>query len=227
MSNIVSYSRRISSEVGKHVQLNNVPRSALPSDLRRLIRQAKLEHVASVQLQYHRFMPDGRAIVTLTHPKFFHHAIDALTNSTISAVRIEPRQKPATLEEMTPNRLRGARGRAEAAERGILDGTGPGAGISAKGKEVVMWGLPGRLATSALVSYLQSKKLVREDAHGQPAYEVLKIGLPPRGAAQGSKHVVRLPSIADAHRLVRRLHMTYFQQESWGKRYQIQARVVY
>lgn len=42
-----------------------------------------------------------------------------------------------------------------------------------------------------------------------------------------SRFLVTLSSEAEAHRLVRDLHHTYFDEESFGKKHKLIARVVY
>ena len=36
-----------------------------------------------------------------------------------------------------------------------------------------------------------------------------------------------MSSMSEAHRLVRALHMTYYEPEQWQQKYQIRARVIY
>lgn len=45
--------------------------------------------------------------------------------------------------------------------------------------------------------------------------------------SRGSKHLVRMSSEAEAHRLVRSLHMTYFEPEVHKQKYLIRASVIY
>jgi hypothetical protein len=52
-------------------------------------------------------------------------------------------------------RRRGAEGRQEAANRGLLTGDGPDGGLASNGKNVIMWGLPGKLEPEYLKSYLK------------------------------------------------------------------------
>ena len=63
----------------------------------------------------------------------------------------------------------------EAAERGVIDGNGIGGGINPKGKDVVVYGLPGTIAAPALRLYLRRCGLVKSAKNGEPDCEVIKI----------------------------------------------------
>lgn len=52
-------------------------------------------------------------------------------------------------------RRRGVEGRQEAANRGLLTGDGPDGGLASNGKNVILWGLPGRLDPQTLKAYLK------------------------------------------------------------------------
>lgn len=73
-----------------------------------------------------------------------------------------------------PSRTRGPKGRMEAAERGIIPGTGPDTGIPHQGRCVVMYGLPGQLTVETLRAFLKSFKLAGME-NGQK--EVIKVEL--------------------------------------------------
>jgi hypothetical protein len=73
---------------------------------------------------------------------------------------------------MTP-RTRGAKGREEAALRGLVDGTGPDGGITERGMNVVMYGLPGRLHAHELKDFVLGYQL-REAGIGS----IVKVGQP-------------------------------------------------
>jgi hypothetical protein len=71
-----------------------------------------------------------------------------------------------------PSRTRGIKGRQEAIDRGILDGNGADAGVSERGKNVVVWGLPGKLTTDQLGEYLKNYRLA---GTGGGREEILKL----------------------------------------------------
>jgi hypothetical protein len=56
-------------------------------------------------------------------------------------------------------RMRGSFGRQEAANKGLVDGNGPNGGTSGNGKNVIMWGLPGKLPPDGLRNYLRAFRL--------------------------------------------------------------------
>lgn len=61
-------------------------------------------------------------------------------------------------------RIRGARGREQAAQRGVITGDGPNAGITGSGKNVVIYGLPGKMTEEAAGYFLKSFKLSGQTA---------------------------------------------------------------
>lgn len=62
-------------------------------------------------------------------------------------------------------RTRGLAGRQEAADKGLIDGHGANGGISGNGKNVIVWGLPGKLPSDGLRNYLRAFRL--SDENGQ------------------------------------------------------------
>ncbi|KII88588.1 hypothetical protein PLICRDRAFT_110952, partial [Plicaturopsis crispa FD-325 SS-3] len=204
-----------------HVQLRNLPPTAIPADLRRVITRERIENVNSVMLDYNRFAPTGRAYFTVTHPDFLRPCIKALQNASVSSIPITAQSAPSP-NDAPPTRTRGAKGRAEAVQRSIITGNGPNGGIWGNEKCVVMWGLPGKLEADALKKHLADFTLASSEG-GQR--EVIRLD----GAyfSLYSRHLVRLESVAEAHRLVRQKHMTYYEREEKGEKYLIHARVVY
>ncbi|KAH9951225.1 hypothetical protein B0H21DRAFT_269749 [Amylocystis lapponica] len=207
-----------------HIQLRSLPRSALPTDIRRLCAKQRIENVDSVALDYDRFLPTGKAYVTLTQPDFVPSALRSLKGTIVGGAMIEA---GSVREDQVhrPTRTRGARGRAQAAERGIMDGNGVGAGVTSTGRSVVLSGLPGKLTPDALKEFLKSFKLA---GHDNDKREIVKLEIDGHEKfAFTSRHFVRLASVSEAHRLVRSLHMTFFHPEIHDTKYPIHARVVY
>jgi len=62
-------------------------------------------------------------------------------------------------------RARGSVGREEASNKGLVTGNGPNGGTTGHGKNVIMWGLPGKLPPGGLRSYLRAFRL--SDTSGQ------------------------------------------------------------
>lgn len=70
-----------------------------------------------------------------------------------------PLQATAIPNPLRMTRTRGLTGRQEAAQKGLIDGKGPNGGTSGNGKNVILWGLPGKLFPDGLKSYLRSFRL--------------------------------------------------------------------
>lgn len=205
-----------------HVLLVDLPRTALPADVRRLCAKQRFDHVSKVALDYYRFSPTGRAWVTISDANHTEAAVKVLKNCNIGGAMIKAHAAEPVSER--PSRTRGPKGRMEAAERGIIPGTGPDTGIPHQGRCVVMYGLPGQLTVETLRAFLKSFKLAGME-NGQK--EVIKVELDPDNKNPTSRFFVRLASVAEAHRLVRRLHMTHYQPDHYGTRCPIHAHVIY
>jgi len=206
-----------------HIQLRGLPRTALPTDVQRAVVRGRLMGVSDVAIDYHRFVPTGRAFLTLATPDVLDLNLRALENASISSLPIFSVSSPPPAP--VPRRTRGAQGRMEAAERGLITGNGPGGGVVNEGKNVVLWGLPGRLTPEALKGFLHNFKLAGTEGGKK---EFAKIEGPDRsGYTRVSKHLIRMSSVSEAHRLVRALHMTYFEPEVYKDKYLIRCRVIY
>ncbi|OBZ75045.1 hypothetical protein A0H81_04246 [Grifola frondosa] len=139
-----------------HILIRDIPRTALPSDLLRLCSKSKAENVSQVSLQYNRFRPSGRAYITVNDPMHLPSTLKALQSSMLGGKMTSSTSRdPPNL----PPRNRGAEGRAEAAERGLITGNGPDAGVTNGGRNVVMWGLPSRITQENVRDMLKSFKL--------------------------------------------------------------------
>lgn len=71
-------------------------------------------------------------------------------------------------------RTRGAQGLHEAAKRGIITGNGARGGLSSEGYNVVLWGLPGKMTSDSLKSFLHSFRLVGSEGGKK---EIIKLNL--------------------------------------------------
>lgn len=109
-------------------------------------------------IDYYRFIPTGRAYLTLATPDLLNRNLQALENASISSIAITSVSCPPP-SSAAPQRARGTHGRMDAAGRGLVAGNGPRGGVANEGKNVVLWGLPGRLTPEGLKGFLQNFKL--------------------------------------------------------------------
>ncbi|KIM87022.1 hypothetical protein PILCRDRAFT_64078, partial [Piloderma croceum F 1598] len=205
-----------------YIQLRGLPRTALPADVQRAIVRGKLLGVSDVAIDYHRFIPTGRAYLTLVTPDALNFNLKALRNASISSLPITSASSPPPISFAA--RTRGAKGRVDAADRGLF-GDGPRGGVPIEGKSVVLWGLPGRLTAEGLKGLLRNFKLAGTEG-GQKEFVKLE-GPEGTGYTRVSKHLIRMSSVSEAHRMVRALHMTYFMPDVHKSKYLIRCRVVY
>ncbi|ETW86007.1 hypothetical protein HETIRDRAFT_432539 [Heterobasidion irregulare TC 32-1] len=209
------FKRKISS---KHMKLNGLPRTALPSDIRRMLVKYNItENFGDIQLDYGRFIPTGSAYLTFTAQSALHRAFIELRNASHMGFPITASRTPVPIGP--PPRSRGDRGRLEASQRGVISGDGYRAGITETGKSVVVWGMPGKMTTDTMRLFLRGYKLAPGEG------QITK--LDSIGTQLTSRHFVRLNSMSEAYRLVRNVHMTFFEPLVWGDRYIIRARVVH
>ncbi|KAH9856945.1 hypothetical protein C2E23DRAFT_865593 [Lenzites betulinus] len=183
-----------------HVQLFGLPRTALPIDLRRLCGKSKVGNVDQANIEYRRFRPTGSGLLSFTRADHARAAYKALNGVHAWGKSLETRLV-ADVPELP--RTRGVKGRVEAARRGVISGDGPGGSITGGGRNVVLYGLPGKLVPGALIDSLQEFKLAGVE-HGT---EVV-VKLPSERLASSSRFLVRMASVSEAYRLVRKLHMS-------------------
>lgn len=91
----------------------------------------------------------------MTDPRFLQPFLKTVKTSIIGGNLVTARVAHAKYESPASTRVRGRKGREEATERGVLTGTGPDANVLQPGKNVVIYGLPGRLTSDGLRSWLQ------------------------------------------------------------------------
>ena len=116
-------------------------------------------------MDYHRFLPTSRAIVELSDPSFLNSALTSLNKSFLAGHPLHAYSSPDLPKDN--QRTRGAEGRMDAIQRGAIVGNGPSGGIRPDGREVVVWGLPGKLQPNALRAYLRNLKLVEDASDGR------------------------------------------------------------
>jgi len=203
-----------------HLRVTGLSRTALPSDLRRLCVRSGVENIAAVSINYKGFKPTTEGFISFTHPSFLRNAIKTLRNSKVGgySIAVAPSVSPHEPSARS-QRTRGFKGRAEAAERGIVVGDGPGAGVTRPGKSVVMYGLPPTITPHAMKRYLQ--EYMQADSGEK---EIVKIESERSNLT--SRFLVRLASASEAHRLARQFHMTSFTKEAWGSKYKTKVKVI-
>lgn len=82
-----------------------------------------------------------------------------LKNATVTSLSLHATAVP---NPFPVARTRGSVGRQEAANKGLVDGNGPNGGTSGNGKNVIIWGLPGKLPSDGLRNYLRAFRLSEE-----------------------------------------------------------------
>ncbi|RPD66203.1 hypothetical protein L226DRAFT_530319 [Lentinus tigrinus ALCF2SS1-7] len=204
-----------------HVGLAGLPRTALPTDLQRFCGKAKVENVAHVAINYKRFRPNGTATLAFSRPEYVPAAIKALDKTVLGGKTI----KASILDSVRDaSRMRGQKGLLEAGQRGVIRGDGPDAGITGGGKNVVLYGLPGRLVAGVLAEQLRQFKIAGLD-QGKPVLIKLESG---KGSAAGatSRWLCRMESVSEAYRLVRTIHMQQWRPDLHGDKFVVRAAVI-
>ncbi|KAJ7098048.1 hypothetical protein B0H15DRAFT_823878 [Mycena belliarum] len=188
------------------IELSNLPRTATPADVRRLILRGQVQGVEDASIEYRRLEPTGRAYLKLTQPEFLLPNLDALEKVTVSGVQpvAEPSARPAMSDQM--------------------NGNGLGSELASDGKCVVIWGLP-----KAVLPVVVDQTILRGFSVPPGEDYIFKIPdtLGPKAFTFTSRFLVRLASVSEAHRLVRTIHMTNHRPERNGARYPLRARVIY
>ncbi|KZO95165.1 hypothetical protein CALVIDRAFT_179483 [Calocera viscosa TUFC12733] len=221
------------------IRLHDVPRTALHNDVRRAVTRSGVGQKFQVYLDYYRFLRTPGAWLKFENQQDMHAALQHIGGRKFQITAQDILAIPTPAPSDAVQRSRGFRGRAIAAQKGSIHGNGPDAGTRSMGRDVVLYGLPGKIepedVLAALKGFAFRKKANKKDLGNEAetdgmdeeerAQAVYK--LPQIGRSLTSRHLVRLESQSEAHRLVRQLHMTYWDQDLWGTKYTCRARVVY
>ncbi|KAJ7109244.1 hypothetical protein C8R44DRAFT_802008 [Mycena epipterygia] len=186
------------------IQLSNVPKTATPADLRRLIIRGQVQGVEHAAIEYKRLDPTGRAYLQLIHPDFLLPNLDALERVSLSGVHLlaEPSNRaPTPMPEQ-------------------MNGNGLSSELKSDGKNVVLWGIPKAVGAELVDELLEGFSF----PPGEPY--IFKMPAPDSFTFVG-RFLVRLVSAPEAHRLVRQFHMTHWNPPVHGNKYTIRARVIY
>ncbi|KAI0647112.1 hypothetical protein C8Q79DRAFT_1009253 [Trametes meyenii] len=208
------------SSPGRHIQLLGLPRTALPNDLRRLCGKSKVENVANAAIDYHRFRPSGEGLLSFTRPEYAAAAYKALNNAVVGGKTVKARTISNVLK---PPRARGPQGLLEAGQRGAITGNGPSGGVTGAGRNVVLYGLPGRLPPSTLADNLRDFKLASTEYGREVVVKLEASGK----LTYTSRHLVRMASVSEAYRLVRKLHMQSWRPDIHEDKFTVRAFVVW
>ncbi|KAI9466131.1 hypothetical protein BJY52DRAFT_328106 [Lactarius psammicola] len=201
-----------------HVRLTGLPRTTTPADITRLLGRNKVHNISKVALEYHRFEPTGRALLTLSQPSALRKVLVALKQLRFFGHPLTPRTVPPPAE--TKMRSRGLKGREEASERSVVTGNGTQGGITDGGRSVLLSGLPGRISAESVRRFLKDYKLMGGQA------EVVKLETHTK-TVMTSRVLVRLSSASEAFRLVRNVHMTKYEPDTWEDKYNIRAQFIH
>lgn len=127
--------------------------------------------VNAVATLYKRFRPTDSAIVALASPNHLNEAMILLRKSPLDITGIDvhppfPIIPPPQfdLHLLAQKRSRGHQGRKEASLRGVMDGTGPWAGLGGgktAEKAVVLAGFPGTTPVGAVEKFLEGYEVAQ------------------------------------------------------------------
>jgi len=102
-------------------------------------------------MDHHRFLPTGRAYLTLAHTDHLYSNIKSLEKSSVGSLPINAVPSP-------PPQSNPGRSNREGTE-GKISGNGPHGGLRSRMKHVVIWGFPGRMTERAVENYLHNFRL--------------------------------------------------------------------
>lgn len=176
------------------LQLRGLPKTALPSDIRRVCANAQVENIQSsawtlsyhfsgfshfpstviVALDYQRFSPTGDAFITFNTPSPIRSAVQKLHGSMIAGHALAAGPSPEDAGGAFL-RNRGGKGRTQAAQRGVVTGNGPNGAITDLGKSVVLYGLPGKMTEEGVSFFVRSFKL--DGLSATKEKDVIKLGM--------------------------------------------------
>ena len=109
-----------------------------------------------VYMDYDRFRPTGTAYLSLSSQNSMPRNLRMLNRASMSSL---PLRATAVPNPFPIGRMRGSDGREEASNKGLVTGNGPNGGTSGHGRNVIMWGLPGKLPPDGLRNYLRAFQL--------------------------------------------------------------------
>ena len=108
----------------------------------------------------------------MTDPQFVRKLADDLQNAHLSSLPLAAR--PVSTAQFN-HRKRGTKGRKEAAQRVVYDGSGPSAGMQLKGSDVLLTGVPSYMDEEQMTRYLNFRQLVKMKRDGELECSVIHI----------------------------------------------------
>jgi len=192
--------------LASHILLKGLPKTATSGDLRRAVSLAGIQGITDVSLIYQRFAPTGQAVLTMAVPDFAQDALRAAKKITFTG-REEIGASLTTDPRFLRHRSRGAQGRADALNRGLL-GSGPSAGFPG-GKTVTITGVPGRVTVDAFRPLVQGFQLADDEINS-----VLQAPLPENKFSLYARFIIVLASASEAQRFVRKFHLSPFKSHA-------------
>ena len=108
----------------------------------------------------------------MTSPSFIPSLLNSLEKAQLSSLPLAAWPIDTTY---FAQRKRGLKGRKEAAQRVVIDGSGPGAGMNPRGCDVVLEGVPHFIDEEAMKKYLNRLKVVKMRRDGELDCEVISL----------------------------------------------------
>jgi len=169
--------------------INNLPKTFVHGDVFRLLRKAQINErqvkggvygglsslssylLYIVHLDYYRFLRTGKAYVSFNDQNQAEDAIAQMRQAKNIVGKLDVFLKGPIYP---PGRSRGVKGREAAVQRGAIYGEGADAGISQRGRGVVIYGLPRNVRQEELAQLAQNN-LVQLEGGGQTNYNIYKL----------------------------------------------------
>ncbi|KAF7304610.1 hypothetical protein MKEN_01174900 [Mycena kentingensis (nom. inval.)] len=183
------------------IKLSNLPLTAKPDDIRRLVARSQAPGVDKIAIEYRDLEPTGCAVLNLTNTNHLSTCLNALESVSISGVHPKAEPERRTLLPTLVNGLSSE--------------------LQSNDRHVVVSGLPKGLGPAEMDQMLRRW-------HFRPRNgETSAVVLAARDKGRTDRYLVHLDSVSEAHRLVRLLHMAYYDPAVYGQQYPLRARVIY
>ncbi|KAF5324435.1 hypothetical protein D9611_004330 [Ephemerocybe angulata] len=207
----------------QHLLIQYLPPFTTPQDLKYALVKHNVPGIKNIAPIYKRFRPADAALVTLASPNHLQEAMQRLRRFEITGLEASPEPIIPPEEWLVVKRNRGHQGRKEASERGIMDGTGPWAGLGGSKwaeKAVVLTGFPGTTPVATVGDFLEGYGV--SESKGEKM--IYKIPLPPHANTIFSKFLVLMNTGEDAQQVFRELNQKPLLSR---KQHLIQAQLIY